>query len=396
MKPQECYVKYLLSHSEQRSHWMDYLTLRTNESLNIVAELWVRLDTNNSNIWYIESEWGYDYSLEKSSKWWVDYYHIWVTADIWGICIPVPLLRISYNRMEEKRKWLSQYLHNINIYGSAFRLIAIGQYQSILQLLYDIFPDDFNSLLEYSEITRLDYCLDLFYSQDSTFTPSRHRLLKGKWTQVTEYSQYTEDGTVRTNTTHLLQDIKTIEDYLQTDNINWIVLTQTYSDNECLTWWRAGNIKYSKSNLIRCYEKTIDTVAKGKMLLYSDYLQYKVRRVETQFWYNFCISPDGWYYKFSQLEELINKAMSFMCLSKKQKYYYEKHTIPQKYLNRVIKWYKTSTARIARNGLNPFVLAEEGLYENNFQIKNIIQMKKEKYIRSESEISINGIVDECE
>jgi len=391
------YLDYLLSHSEKWTHWIDYITLRYNRPLNIVKWLWAILDTNNSNLWWIDSELWNMYSLEKSSKWWVNYYRISVSCDIGWISLPIPIMRITHNCLDNKREKLSQYLHNINIYGSAFRLITMWYYSSVLGMLHNIFPEDFDIILEHSEITRLDYCLDLFFDLYSKLVPSRTKLVKGKKTLVINYSQYNEDNTLRTNQKSIQEDIETINAALEENN-NWtLILNQDYSDWEYFTWRRVWNIKYKKSNIIRCYNKNTDSVAKWKALLYSDYLQHKVWRIETQFWYDFCISPNGEYYKLCQLEELVEKAMSFMSLNKiKQKYNYEKFTIPQNYFSRVIKWYKTTSTRLAKSGLNPFIIAEEWLYENGFQWRDIMNLRKKTYISKENQDTINDIVADIE
>lgn len=374
---QESYVKYLIESSTQWTHGVDYLSIRCNTPLMIIKKLSSLIDTNNSNIAYIDNWNTIIYSIERSSRWGTDYYNICASCNLSWVNTPVPIMRITHNYLEHKRQKMSQYLHNIHVYWSAFRLISVWIFDTWLSLLNDVLPDDFNTLIDYAEITRIDYALDFFFDKESNFIPNRQKLVSSRNSNVTDYSQFYKSSSIKKDK-KIQEDIHAINLFRKSNIDDKLILNQVYSEWESITWRRMGNPRDKKSNLIRAYDKVMDSIAKNKILLYSDYIEYKVRRIETEFWLKFCVWPEWWYYKLSQIEDLISKAQSFMSVENaKVKYYYEKNTIPQRYLNRAIKAHETSAFKLVKNWINPYLANDNGLHNNGICLWDISQLRSE-------------------
>lgn len=249
---------------------IDYLRLNFRESVPYLDKILDRLDWDNSNF-YIDEVEDFTYTKVFTTSW---------PAIICSLVyndLPIPFF--MYNRFYESSKGFTQWVYaRLDFYGSYFRLEEIG----VLPLwwrenfVYDISKED-------PTITRIDYCVDLFYKKlkKSLIDP--------------------ED---------LLPILKNPIRYENNEPIYHKIFSFTNK-----YWWLGSWSVWKnwyKRVTFRMYDKLEDSSVKWKYFLYDDYFNWKsVHRMELQFWPSFT----RWF-TVSTFDLLLDKVWSIFQVSK--------------------------------------------------------------------------------
>lgn len=237
---------------------IDYLRFNFMKSVPYLDRILNKLDYDNSNFAYDEDN-DFNYTKFKLSTGPA----LMISCSYDNKSVPIWMYNIFEN-------WIKKSVYSrLDFYGSYFRLEELGFFPLGW---YNSFIDDLTS--EIPSITRIDYCVDLFYNSDEI-------LFKPK--QVAPNCLSSE----------IKYRVDTISKWKETQS------------------WSIGS-KSSKRNVLRMYDKLADLDSKQKFFLYQDYLEYKsVHRIEFQFGPNFT----RWFF-LDNLDILIQKITDKFNVSK--------------------------------------------------------------------------------
>lgn len=236
----------------------DYLRFNFLRQLPYLDRVLSRLDFDNSNFAYDEEN-DLSYTKLKLSTGPC----LMISCYYDNKSIPIGLYNVFENGIKK------QVRSRLDFYGSYFRLEELGFFELGW---YKSFIEDLTS--EVPSITRVDYCVDLFYQDDRD-------LLKPK---------------------------KLFPHSLSSDVLYKMHSIKSWKSLESWAIWS----KSSKRNVIRMYDKIADIQAKWKFFLYQDYLNWKsVHRLEIQFGPNFCK-----YYYLDNMDEMFWKITNIFQINK--------------------------------------------------------------------------------
>jgi len=302
--------------------WIDRLRFSINWPVRYFERIMELLDKDNSNVYIDEERWISWVKLRLFS--WDCL--LWSTVYKW---VSVPI--ILYNVFDDERWRQYKSYWKIDLYGMYWRLVEL--WWIWWDFIESFFEEDEKDILHYSNITRMDYKIDLFYKDDVSL-PDPKELLK-----------------IRKNSKLSL-------------NVMWS------EEIESRWYWS----KSSKRVYLRVYDKLKDTEVKWKYVFYEDYFNYKrVIRIEFELLNHFC----KWY-KYKDYLQLVEKLRDSMKVKYLWKVFYEYNDEPD--FNRVIervryfkdfvwRWY-----RILENGYNPFVILYEGLKDKKVKEEELIDL----------------------
>lgn len=217
-----------------------------------------------------------------------------------------PILRctrfVSDNRL---CKWVDG---TVQLFWVAHRLIELGEIESELSLIYDVFGEDDYNLLMQSNITRYDAKVDLMYNRARP---------------CPKYSLLLDTRSISIDTYHTIWDT---EGLLNNRQFKQLTKALDKDSNEILSnvknclnkeWIQNGWSTLDNNNyIVRVYQKQLDVIKKKKFALYSDYFNYaSVWRIEVQMGYNALKDEYGNRYTLAQLDEVKAKAKAYFGLS---------------------------------------------------------------------------------
>jgi hypothetical protein len=137
----------------------------------------------------------------------------------------------------------------------------------------EIFGKELNLILE-NPISRIDYRIDFFYKDSSEIIKMEDVVEYRSDSKGRKYALDEKD--YRDHQNILFQRL------IENKPIHYDIKT-SFREGDFQNGRTVGN-KRNKSLFIRCYEKLIDSISKGKALLYNDYFLYKnVFRLEIEF-----------------------------------------------------------------------------------------------------------------
>ena len=363
--------KSKLDKCDQRSEGCDYLQLSVKEELDFEG-FFELLDNDNSSIAHIEWEnHVYTLSIDFSKK------HRSILISVAVEDISFPIMKIS---QFNKWGWCISTMYSIHVLWTAFRLIEIWSITCLDDMISDVFIDDIEAVTS-ANITRIDYKFDLFY-KNKTMIPKHKTLIEArKWTSRSKYSMDKEDLAIHQET------IDTI--------MNWWEITyhqtrEDYDDETC-NWWSIWK-RNTKTLRVRCYEKLIDCVAKGKFWLYDDYFQFQsVYRLEWEFRNYFCKNEDWLFYKLKDLESLIDKCRGrFSVWKHKSSYLYYPKGLSMKSsesIKRYVKSFQNRWYNLYENNMNATHLHIEWLLERGVDPLMLATLVDEERIWLDSVLS---------
>ncbi len=306
--------------------WIDYMRLSIDSSISYFQYYLDNLDFDNSNF-AIDSENLITWTKIRLQHW---YAIIWSVV-YEGVSIPVLL----YNDFDEHNKKMLKSYWKIDLYWSFWRLVELWFIEPnfIEKLIKSKNYEDLD-ILEYSNITRLDYKIDLMY-KEKVKIPNYKKILN-----------------LRKNSKiwnkHNMKKASIKEEVLKWDE---------------LQSWAYGS-KSAKRVFLRVYDKLADTEAKGKYMLYQDYYNFKsVYRVEFELLNHFC----KWF-KYIDYKELVEKFWNSLDCRYMWKVFYNYNQEPNlEQIEARIRYFKDFIwrwERIAEKGINPFLVLYKGLEKN--------------------------------
>ena len=317
----------LIREADKVETWIDRLRFSISWSVRYFDRIMSILDGDNSNIYVDEERWITWVKLRLFS--WDCL--LWSTVYKW---VSVPI--ILYNVFDDERWRQYKSYWKIDLYGMYWRLVEL--WWLWWDFIESFFEEDEKDILHYSNITRMDYKIDLFYKEDVSL-PNPKELLK-----------------IRKNSKLSL-------------NVMWS------EEIENRWYWS----KSSKRVYLRVYDKLKDTEVKWKYVFYEDYFNYKkVVRIEFELLNHFC----KWY-KYKDYLQLVEKLRDSMKVKYLWKVFYEYNDEPD--FNRVYervryfkdfiwRWY-----RILENWYNPFVILYEGLKDKNVREEELVDLVYKLY-----------------
>lgn len=289
-----------LKQSDHLRHWIDYLRLNFDRPIHFFEEKLSWLVDNSS---FIVEDWR-TYTKMSLGSWLT----VMASYSYNGQSFPLLMYNVFITGQYEKYA-------RMDFYGTFFRFINMGE-----------FPPDYfktyieNLTTENPVITRIDYCVDLFYN-DIKDLPERDTII---------------------------QNIN--------DKTKWYIITVWKRHQS----WSLGS-KLNKRFIIRMYDKLDDIMAKWKLMLFGDYLKYKsVHRFEIEFGSKFCRG-----YTLNELSLMLAKINSFFGITDDFYtwtvfYKYErKFEINERTRDLFVKHYMSATIKLFEANINPYLLGYE-------------------------------------
>lgn len=293
-------LKKTLQGAEKVRTWLDYLRLNFKQKIDFFERLFVWLNTTNSNFIVQDS-----FTYEKIN---LPTGHALKISTVYND-IPVPIMLFQIFK-----SWcVSTGYGRLDFYGMFFRLVELGEIPSdYIQWIKNFV---YSKTSEVPQITRVDYCFDMFYSEFQVF------------------QSYTKFFT-EVNKSSKIYEISTGA---------WIQSRSVWS-------------KTAKRYVIRMYDKLLDISSKWKQRFYGDYLKNKsVHRFEVQFWPHFC----RWYY-LNTMDQMMNKMNSFLWITEatfewSMFYEYDNHFDINDF-NKIFftKMFNGKVQKFVNAGLNPY------------------------------------------
>lgn len=301
-----------IDESDWVSPGIDYLQINLKMVVPFLSEILHRLDTDNSNT-HFDNFWEYQVSMIKQYSKRGPILNISISIDN----IPYPIFQ--YAEYSDQQKQILKSSWKFVYYGTYFRLLEIWKLNGLFE---DMFFNDYYTNFKEESISRVDYKLDFFYKQEKDIVELENMLdtrsnVEKKNYEMTE-DEYTKHIGLLKNITKINNNIPVIYN-IQSKFSNW----------SKSTWWTYGS-KSNKSLYFRMYDKLVDSIAKGKMMLYDDYFWYEsVHRFEIEFRIKFNKKqmPGGRIqtYKLSELSELQEKIYKYLWLQERnnEKFIYQ-------------------------------------------------------------------------
>ena len=312
---------------------IDYLRISLDSPLSYFQDILDKLDYDNSNM-YIDTR-NYITWTKFRLKFW--------PCIMWSIVyegVSIPIL--LYNQFDENRQSMYKSFGKIDYYGSYWRLLELWYLEPNLveTLIKSVEPEDLD-ILEFGNITRLDYKIDLMFKEKAKI-PHFKNILKIR-----------KNANIHVNDT----DLKTYK------KSNWEV---HYKWENIQSWWYGS--KEAKRVFLRVYDKLADTESKWKYMLYPDYFNYEsVYRIEFELLNHFCKG-----FKYVDYNELVEKFWNSLDVRYMWKVFYNYNQEPNlEKLEQRIRYFKDFIGRwekIAERGFNPFITLYKGLQGKNWKI----------------------------
>lgn len=325
----------LLNQAITYNNWIDHLTLNIKATLPKLHDILEILDDDNSNTHFDAlGDYKITYTKNHSKNW----SFLNITVSIKGI----PYTLFQYLEYKKSKQEFLKTIWNFTFYSTYFRLLEKQEIDTDFIELF--FWEDYQ-LIQSFPISRIDYKIDFFFDKKTNF-PEKINLIK-----------------VRKDSKNEFYTIKTPQQ--QDSKYQKILANATYYKWDIITWWNIGN-KSNKSIFLRMYDKLIDSITKGKVMLYDDYFTYEnVFRLEGEFRIKFNkyeelntkrILP----YTYQSLEELKEKCKAYYGLSNTNEkaivYQYKTNKKITSYTIRNFNDFWWRACKIALQGLNPFTV----------------------------------------
>lgn len=268
--------------------WIDYLRFNFQYDIEYLENIKKHINTTNSNTFH---DWQYTFLKMTTPTW--EWLQILVSYN--GQAIPImsyiPLRVWLVNPLIQAPSYVPK--NRLDFYWAFFRLQEVWE-------LEDNFINDFiwKHSVEDPRITRIDYCVDLFYKKKRLWIISLPELIP--WTE-SDYELYKKD-LKKYESSNRQVDMRT----------SWIRSNSSHSHYHHYYWkhensWSVWNRK-NKRYIIRCYDKLQDIIDKQKFWYYWDYFNWQsVHRIEVEFGASFT----RWYF-LSTLDFLVVKAKTVM------------------------------------------------------------------------------------
>ena len=306
--------------------WIDYMRLSIDSPIIYFQEYLDQLDFDNSNFG-IDTENFITWTKIKLQHW---------PALIWTIAyegITTPIL--LYNEFDEHNQKMLKSYWKIDLYWSYRRLIELWFLEAnfIEKLIKSKEPEDLD-IFNYSNITRLDYKIDLFFKKKEKIP---------HWKKILN---------IRRNS-KIRNKNKMDKALIKEEVLKWEEL-------QSWAYWS----KAAKRVFLRVYDKLADTEAKWKYMLYQDYYNYEsVYRIEFELLNHFCKG-----FKYVDYLDLVEKFRNSLDCRYMGKVFYDYNQEPNlEAIEQRIRYFKDFIGRwerIAEKGFNPFVVLYKGLEKN--------------------------------
>lgn len=285
-----------ISNADDMSYGIDFLRLNLKTIIPSLSEPLHKLDDDNSNT-FMKDVGDYSLTMVKTRTRNGSALNISVSID------DVSYTLWQYSEYSEGNKKVIKWEGALVYYSTYFRLIEIWLLDYSFEK--EIFGKELVDIQEAS-ITRIDYKLDFFYKNPAEII---------KMEDIVDYrSDY--NG---------VKYALSKEKYEEHQNLLFKRLTESkpihYDIKTSFRKWdfqngRTVGNKKNKSLFIRCYEKLVDTLCKGKTMLYDDYFIYKnVFRLEIEFLSKFNKRENGISFTYKEISELEYKIQRFMGLT---------------------------------------------------------------------------------
>lgn len=296
--------KYIAGASKV-SYWIDFLRLNLIQKISFLSEILNKLNDTNSDL-SIQQVGDCSVSFIKSRA---------RNSYVLKILLSIDNIPYDIGQYVEylKDSWIKS-VGSLTYYWTYYRLLEMWliDYSFEKALIWWDFKN-----IENSNITRLDYKIDFFYN-DFTDIIDMDEIVKKR--TDTRHKKYL----IRKDEYELHKKIL-LDRLNQNKSIHYNIKTK-YNQWDFQNGWTQWN-KKNKSIYIRCYEKIIDSLEKGKYKLYDDYFLYKnVFRLEIEFLSKFN-KKEGWrafvYKEISQLEDKIRRFMWLSESKNDEKFIYQ-------------------------------------------------------------------------
>lgn len=294
-------LNWYISQADKVSRWMDYLMLNLKSPIISLTKILKTLDDDNSNV-FMQTIWDYSLSMIKIR-----------TRMGYALNISVSINNVPYTVFQylETSEWTTNLMWSywfLTYYSTYFRLIEIW----LLDYSFEkaLFGEEISTLLN-STISRVDYRIDFFHKNLSEIMKMEDVLDYRADNKSRLYALDKEQYEIHQNI---------LFRRLMENKIIHYDIKRSYKDWDFQNWWEIWNRK-NRSIIVRCYEKLIDCVEKGKVLLFDDYFNYKnVFRLECEFLSKFnkkfikkINGKEFWEpFVYSELSELEVKILKFM------------------------------------------------------------------------------------
>lgn len=352
---------------------IDYLQINLKVAIPFLSVILHRLDDDNSHT-HFETLWGYNVSMTKQYTKRGQCLNIAISID------NIPYTIFQYLEYSSSQQKIIKSVWKFVYYGTYFRLLEIGKLNQRFEEAF--FGEYFEEFSKWG-ISRVDYKVDLFYDHDKQIIGLRD-LLKTRSDGKKRYHIMLEDE--YKNHIEILQETAKphkndpVKYQIQSEFIEWM---------RTISWdyWSKSN----KSLYIRMYEKLIETLSKGKVMLYDDYFKYvNVYRFEIEFRikFNKKTLPNWQIRSYTraelwELEEKIHKYMWFIDNDTKEKfiYQYEKNDITD--FTEQWKYQKDFWGRwyvLALEGFNPYIVLYLILKKKNLDKELFDRLIDERHV----------------
>ncbi len=310
--------------------WIDYMRLSIDWPIAYFEKYLKNLDFENSNFAVDEK------NLLTWTKLKMQHWTAVIGSTVYEN-IPVPI--ILYTEFDSHNQKMLKTYWKIDLYGSFYRLMELWfiQPEFIENLVKE---EDFEDLdiLNYSNITRLDYKIDLMYK---------------KKTKIPNYKK--------------ILSIRKNSKIWQRHNMKKADIKEEILRWEELQSWAYGS-KSAKRVFLRTYDKLADTEAKWKYMLYKDYYNFKsVYRIEFELLNHFCKG-----FTYIDYKELVEKFRNSLDCRYMWKVFYNYNQKPNlEEIEQRIRYFKDFIWRwetILQQNFNPFVVLYKGLQNKSWKI----------------------------
>lgn len=347
----------------------DYLQINLKREIPFLSEILHHLDTDNSNIHFDNiGECQLSMLKQISGRWPI----LNISISIENIPYPI----FQYMEYSDRQKELIKSTWKFVYYWTYFRLIEIGKLEPFFE---EKFFSDYYQNFRLESISRIDYRIDLLYEKETPIATIEN-VLDTRVNVKNRNYELTENAYLKKN-----ELLKNLSKAKNNKSVHYDIQSQ-FAKGSSLTGRDCGS-KSNKSLYFRMYDKLLDSIAKGKMMLYDDYFAYEsVYRFETEFRIKFNKKklPNGRMesYKLSELWDLEEKIHRYLWLTDwdlNEKFIYQYNKNKTTDFTEESRYQKDFWGRwyvIALEGFNPFISLHKILDKKNLNgelFKNIVQ-----------------------
>ncbi len=348
-----------ISKADGISYWIDQLKLNLQGSITFLSEILNKIDDDNSNV-YIENINEHFFSMVKIRTRNGPALNIIISID------DIPHTIWQYLEYSSKNKKKIKSYWSLTYYSTYFRLIETGLLDSSIEKQF--FWNELNHI-KFGSISRIDYKIDFFYKNSSEIIKMEDIIEYRSDYKSCEYSLDKKDYQDHQELLFKrLNNNKPIHYDIKSSFRKW----------DFQNGWTVWN-RDNKSLFIRCYEKLIDTLSKGKVMLYDDYFLYpNVFRLELELLTKFNKKENWFPFIYNEISELENKIQRFIGLDDKiegEKFLYQYKTNKETDFTKLRRqkdfwgrWYS-----IYQQGFNPFIILYKIIRE---KVLNITKFNK--------------------